>query len=176
MEIICEIAVLNCKCLKDHLIIQGLKNLSRSKDRGTQAFYCFLLAVWIFLSAVPFSDFLQFKIMGKFHLRSQFFPSWMLTQLIPSMYNFNNEMWMSDHRFSKDVELTHAFPSEIGHAWVNHYPLRTIFFNLRRKGLLFQQKIFYVYLKSSYRDTSLYSVYRLIPEGGEMKLELMEND
>ena len=160
---------------QDLLIIQVLKSLSRSKDRGTQVFYCFLLAVWIFLLSIPFSDFLQFKIMEKFQLRSKFFPSWMLTQLIPSMYNFNNELWISDYRFSKDVELTHAFPSDIGHVWVNHYPLRTISFNLHRKGLL-QQKIFYVYLKSSYRDTSLYSVYRLTPEGDEMKLELMEND
>ena len=160
---------------QDLLIIQGLKSLFRSQDRGTQIFYCFLLAVWISLSALPFSGFLQFKIMEKFHLRSKFFPSWMLTQLIPSMYNFNNEMWMSDHRFSKDAELAHVFPSQTGHVWVNHYPLRTIFFNLHRKGLL-QQKIFYVYLKSSYRDTSLYSVYRLSPEGNEMKLEFMEND
>ncbi len=162
---------------RDLLIIQGLNNLYRSKDRGTQTFYCFVLAVWLLLLSFPMNPLLQRMMMAKFHLRFKFFPSWMVSQLIPSMYNFDNEVWISDQLFSKDSKtMNTSFPSGVTHLWVNHYPLRLIFFNLQRNRLRLQQKDIYIYLRSSYRDTSLYSVYRLFLQGNELRLEPMEND
>ena len=161
--------------VQDRLVIPSLKQFFRPKDSGTHIFYLIVISLWILILVLPFSQFLPKFLMTKFHLRNKSFPVWMASQLIPSMYNFDNELWISNGRLPAPPPTITVPPSqETIHVWVNHYPLHWISFNLHRRQL--EQKSFYIYLKSSYRNTILNTSYRLSPQPSGMTLEFVDHD
>lgn len=122
----------------------------------------FLFMIWLGLASFLISPFLPRLMMKKFHLRLNPFPVWMAAQLIPSMYNFENEIWISSAPLSSQM-LSSPNSSCLGsfHATVNHYPLRLMTFNLHRQDF-HPLRPWHVYLRSKYRDDEIISTYSLV--------------
>lgn len=91
----------------------------------------------------------------------------MFWQIVPSMYNFANEIWIS-----KDP-LNEALPERTLHLWVNHYPLRTIYFTNNRRKLSSDCALYHVKTRSQYREQSMESFYKAYfgPAGLEIRKE-----
>ncbi len=132
------------------------------KSWETKVFYVLLGVVAAVLAALPFSPPVQRMIMEKFHWRSPSFAQWVLLQFVPSMYNFSNEIWVTQEPVDS-VKAGDAPPaSALLYQRVNHFPLRMITFRPEvRESFAQSGQHFNVVLRSRYQDASLVSVYEM---------------
>ena len=138
-----------------------------------------LAAFWIVL--LPFSQTVQKTFLARFHLDSSNFSFFSAQQPIPSMYNFENRVWISPKPITQS-ELNQATrdnktsnPStgapatlladlkNIETEQINHFPTRAFTFGKTRWILKQQSETRYYYLSSRYRDVEHKSAYRLSP-------------
>ena len=134
------------------------------------------VAGWILL--LPVSSEVQRIFLARFHLASASYCGWCLQQLVPSMYNFENRYWVSDHPLS-NAELETSVAQGQAHGlkagYVNHFSARVFTFGDGRLIHL-QNKVApqYLYLQSSYRDETLNTIWTArpltTPPGNEFRL------
>jgi hypothetical protein len=147
-----------------------LQRLDPNKDKGAVVFYAALLAVFIFISCLPFSSALQKTAMAKFHLTVKPFGRWALLQFVPAMYNFQNEVYWS---FTPLAELSDPALSGMStHLSVNHYPLRMIYFRMNRQAVIYDRPV-YIYLRSLYRGRQLITSYLLLTTPRQVRVQLL---
>jgi hypothetical protein len=148
----------------------------RHRDISTFGLCLVIVLVCIFLISLPVCSWSQKQIMEKFHLKTDNFVRWSLMQFIPSMYSFSNEVWMSIEPVFEDFERNErAFNDIYVHYWINHYPLRYASFSLKnRQAYARSGRLYYIYIRSSYRDSALTSIYHLIPNNNSLYLEKIE--
>ena len=79
--------------------------LRQVKDKDTKLFFSVIALVFMFLLALFLSPYIQRLIMAKFHWRTKSFAVWSLLQFIPSMYSFNNEIFVTQTPISQPLEL-----------------------------------------------------------------------
>lgn len=163
--------------MKNHLnhiaLVRYFRQAVNSKDIPTVSFYSIIMLISFFLISLPFCPWSQQQIMEKFHLRSSSFFKWSALQFVPSMYNFANEFWLTPTPLSKDIlEKREEAPQTSRHMWVNHYPLRLMTFSLTQRRKLFQSKgTHLIYLKSSFRDNTMISAYKIESMRGQIHIQ-----
>jgi hypothetical protein len=140
----------------DSPLMQSLKRLDLRKDSFTGGLYLVIVVLWFFLFLLPFSPGVQRIMMGKFHLTLRPFHRWAAAQVVPSMYNFQNNLSWSLRPVSENFDLL-AIP----HLPVNHFPLRLLFFNNNRQSIIFNHPV-YIYISSIYRQRTMVSSYLLL--------------
>lgn len=153
-------------------MVAVLKDLIRQKDVSTSVFYSLIFGISLFLAFLPFSRENQMLIMEKFHLRSPSFAQWSILQFVPSMYNFSNEVWLSPSPLSKTaVDGGEILPQGAQHFWMNHYPIRIIYFSLgHRRDLVKKGKPVYALVRSRFRGHELVTRYKIYLRGSEIHL------
>lgn len=130
-----------------------------------------LVAAVLFL--MPWVPSVQDEFLAKQHLRSSSFAKWAFLQVFPSMYNFQNEIWVSSQPVPKDMlEGRTRVEGDVAHRWVNHYPLRMVSFHRSRTGTPAGQ--YYVYIRSRYRGRDMNSSFLLTSDGRQAILERLE--
>lgn len=146
-------------------LIKLIRHACRYRWRGTMLFLTLIFSAAVFLAALPVVPSIQRAVMAKFHLQYHSFPLWSLLQFVPSMYNFANEGWFSGKDF---VPPETPKSARVWHVWVNHYPLRLIYFRTDR-GVYFVASDLWRYatLRSRYQNISLITHYylRVLPDG-----------
>ncbi len=158
-----------------------VKSIWLSRDLSSATFLALitLAALWIIL--LPLNQTVQKTFLARFHLSSSSFSIWAVQQPIPSMYNFENRVWISAvpitrselDRASSDqknapprvsIPATLVMDLEnIETEQVNHFPTRAFTFGKTRWILKQQAETRYYYLSSRYRDVEHNSAYRLSP-------------
>ena len=152
---------------------------SRDLASATLLTLIILAAFWIFL--LPLNQTVQKTFLARFHLASSSFPIWAMQQPIPSMYNFENRVWISPVPITQS-ELNQAFSKgnnsnpriglpathltnlkTIETEQINHFPTRAFTFGKTRWILKQQSEPRYYYLSSRYRDVEHNSAFRLSP-------------
>ncbi|MCB9757375.1 MAG: hypothetical protein H6753_02995 [Candidatus Omnitrophica bacterium] len=150
-----------------------LQALRQAKTWDTKVFFLIITLVFIFLSALLFSPYVQRLIMAKFHWRAKSFAAWGLLQFIPSMYSFSNEIVVTQTPVSQPLELAFFDQSQVQlYRRVNHFPLRMITFSPQvREFFVESRQNYYVYLRSHYRGVVLTTVYQMESNGSELRLK-----
>ena len=125
-------------------------------------FYVPIVMFSIILLVLPFSATLQRLMIARFHLRSQSFVLWAALQFSPSMYNFENEIWIGPGPLSRAMlRGQEALPSGTDHYWVNHFPLHDVSFDPRYRKILYERGQSFVYVRSRYGGTEMVSAYQV---------------
>jgi len=151
-------------------LVKALQSLSKTSAPGTKFLYGVMAGICLFLFTLPWVPRTQDAMVAKFHLRSASFFQWAALQLIPSMYNFGNEIWISYQPLTAAVlEGKEPLSGGAFHGWVNHHPLRLISFSVHRKN--FSTGTYYVYLRSGYRGRNFYSTFILKGNPQGLRLE-----
>lgn len=134
------------------------------KDRFSAVFfYSFIGFVYLLIVLKAVCVPVERMFLKQYHLAASSFPQWAITQIVPSMYNFANEFYLTQKPILSSESLASLVASDqlITHAWFNHYPLRQISFGLYRAGLFFPPVRKFIYLRSRYRDQEFISAYTL---------------
>jgi hypothetical protein len=104
----------------------------RQPFMGTSLLVVFVVVCTGFLVSMPFSRTVQGAVVKKYCLSNDSFVSWAGLQLVPSMYNFGNRLWVTSEGVSGsslDWESKEIAPPFLQNRWMNHYSLI-----LRRMG------------------------------------------
>ena len=113
-----------------------------------------VVIVTAILLALPFSPAIQLRIMERFHLASDHFVGWAALQPVPSMYNFANEVWISD--FPMSQENLRKYPNLSRSAWCNHFPMQYMTARQRDQAPAAPYREF-LHLCTSYGEQRLFS-------------------
>ena len=135
-----------------------------------------ILATTVVLLGIVIAPPVRTEMMKKFHLRSRSYGLWCVLQIIPSMYNFANEVWVSATPLTwSQLEKGEEIPNT-AHVWTNHYPIQVLTYWERQ--LYFRGNgLTYVYLRSRYRESTLYSALRVVARAGHgMRCEYLPFD
>ncbi len=153
--------------------------ISRDLTSATLLALLTLAAFWIML--LPFNQTVQKTFLARFHLDSASFSIWAMQQPIPSMYNFENRVWISskpitqsdlhqtisNHKNSiPQIETPATLLTDLKNTeteQINHFPTRAFTFGKTRWILKQQAETRYYYLSSRYRNIEHRSAYRLSP-------------
>lgn len=116
---------------------------------NTSLFFRLLLGAQILvvlaILAMGLSSRLQSKWMDNMHLTNSSFPEWALLQIVPKMYNFENDVLIT--AFDPQDEL--LFDSRFH---VNHYPPSLLSFSIYPTITRIQGIRFHLTARSLYRD------------------------
>jgi hypothetical protein len=118
----------------------------------------FLVGTVLFQLLIPVSATVARAAMARFHLRSSSVVLWQLMQIVPSMYNFENRIWITEAPL--DDEALAEPPSTTGF-YINHYPARTLTYGYQRRWLGGLKKPLYVTLRSRYQGHDLVTRFKL---------------
>lgn len=138
------------------ILFESIRALKERSNLWVLIFYRVLLIVYVIVLAVAFVPQVQSTMMKKFHPGVLPFGQWAICQFLPSMYNFKNEMIISQ----RSLPLNFKGPIDQGALKfsVNHYPLRMIYFSNVRKAV-YQHLPMYIYLRNAYRGREIISSY-----------------
>jgi hypothetical protein len=118
-------------------------------DWGYRGILALVLAVALWLSAMPFCRFVQHTSFNRYHLQTRSFTAWAVQAPVPAMYNFYNryrvepQPWDATF-FSPRIEGT-----------INHFPVRLYTFGDNRPLLLPDVQRRMLTVQSHYRGESL---------------------
>jgi hypothetical protein len=145
------------------------------KDVASKILLIVIVAVAIWIAALPLSSTVQESYLRRFHLASPNFAVWAIQQPVPAMYNFENRVWASpmpatfDELYAMqpdptDSQSTNAVEQveKIETDSVNHFPTRAFTFGDSR-SFLKQNPSWYFYLRSRYRDLEIRSGFQISP-------------
>jgi len=172
-----------------------LKQFWKSKDIPSLMLLTLIILAALWISVLPLSTTVQETFLRRFHLASASFPSWAIQQTIPSMYNFENKVWISteplmqheieqlDNDASRDIpkDIKQGTNPSLGRSlgqkgsiesvMVNHFPTRLVTFADQRSQFK-QNPNGYLYLRSRYRGKEIKSTYKIEPgTDSEFKLK-----
>ena len=151
-----------------------LKQSWKSKDVPSLVLITVIVTAAAWISALPLSSAVQETFLRRFHLASGDFPLWAIQQTIPSMYNFENKVWISpqqlmqheidqlDNDESRIINLSASDKRNVESSMVNHFPTRMATFAYRR-SVLKRIPNGYFYLRSRYRGKEIKTTYELEP-------------
>ncbi len=133
--------------------------------------YTLIAGYALLIICLPFCPLVQHLLMEKFHLRSKSFPQWATLQFAPSMYNFANQLWVTEYLPTPEKLLLEKDPSSfVAHTWTNHYPFWPVTFFDRR--LFFEpRKMYYITLRTQFQNQDLWTIYQLNTQGLWKKIE-----
>lgn len=134
-------------------------------SRGTAWMYRLLAASAALVVVLPAFDTGRQLLLGTHHLRTGHFWAWAALQPLPSMYNFGNQVWISETALSEAQRAgLQELPSEASTQWVNHYPTRMMTFGTQRAALSHDPRTLHFYLRSRFGPNGLDTHYALVPQ------------
>ena len=151
-----------------------LKQSWKSKDVPSLVLFTAIAVAASWILVLPFSSVVQEAFLRRFHLASADFPRWAIQQTIPSIYNFENKVWISTRslmqfevdQLDNDESRVASVPSgknqNVESGMVNHFPTRLATFADRRVHLK-RNPNGYMYLRSRYRGKEIKTTYELEP-------------
>ena len=151
-----------------------LKQSWKSKDVPSLFLLVVIVTAAAWISVLPLSSTVQETFLRRFHLASAGFPSWAIQQTIPSMYNFENKVWISSERLMQhEIDQLDNDESRVANSsadnkinvqssMVNHFPTRLATFADSRAQLKHTPNG-YLYLRSRYRGKEIKTTYELEP-------------
>ena len=155
-------------------MLRLLKQSWKSKDIPSLVLFAIIAIAGLWIAALPLSAAVQEAYLRRFHLASANFPCWAIQQTIPSMYNFENKVWVCPEplmQFEIDElknEETKIADSSAGEAdgiqstVVNHFPTRIATFADKRIQLK-RYPNGYLYLRSRYRGKEIKTTFKVEP-------------
>jgi hypothetical protein len=105
----------------------------------------------------------------RFHLQTGSFAGWSVQQIVPSMYNFENEF-----EFQPDRPVSPAVREFTKTKQLNHFPLRVVTFFDYRFGLFHEGNGGKLKITSRYGHQQLVTDWRVINTGNGLELKLLE--
>ena len=154
----------------------------KSKDIPSLILFAIIAITGLWIAALPLSAAVQETYLRRFHLASANFPGWAIQQTIPSMYNFENKVWVSpeplmqfeidqlENEESRIVDSPSGEMAYIESSMVNHFPTRIATFADKRTDLI-RNPNGYLYLRSRYRGKEIKTTYKVEP-GTEAEFNL----
>lgn len=112
----------------------------------------------LFQLLIPVSSTVARVAMARFHLRSSSVVLWRLMQIVPSMYNFENRIWITEAPLLD--EALGDSPSTTGF-YINHYPTRIMTYGDQRRLLGSLEKPLFVTLRSRYQGQDLVTRFKV---------------
>jgi hypothetical protein len=156
-------------------IVRSLARLRRRPDGPSAALYLFLSLLLAVALALPLCRPLQRELLAAHHLRGRSAGSWALVQLVPKMYAFGHQAYLSEQRLTRFLlERPERIPFAHQSAWVNHYPARLIRFEGMRAEVAGRGATVHVLLRSRYRGTALQTRFEVTPEAGRLWIQEVE--
>lgn len=147
------------KFLNSLALFNGLRAVSSGRIPGVKLFYGLIVLLYLIISCKLLFVSVQRESLKQFHLKTKTFSQWALMQLVPSMYNYENEYWYFNY-----------------HGWANHYPLRVITFNSYRKQSVDYLDGHLVTIRSRYRSQDLFSEYMIELKNDQLIVEPYEKE
>lgn len=148
-----------------------LKSSQWKKHPGTCFFISVLIFLYIYIGLKLVSPRLQRRSIAQFHLTSSSFLGWAVTQPVPSMYNFANEVWIGNRPKNAAQEFPATGPVKHYYTWLNHYPLRIVTFNWHRSMIFTDKDYKYISLRTTYQNTFVETCYYLNAKEGRVFME-----
>jgi hypothetical protein len=142
------------------------RRILSDRDRGSALFLVIILLVAVWLMGMLFTTAIPRATMNRFHLRTESFLAWSIQQLIPSMYNLENEF-----AFVPDGPVPDSVLSFSRTANLNHFPLRVVTFFDYRYGLFHAGNGGSLRVTSRYREQSLTTRWQVRRDRNQMFLE-----
>ena len=137
-----------------------VRSLRQSRDRFAATIALLMCGYGLLMLSIAVLPGTSAWWMRRFHLRSDSFVLWAITQPAPWMYNFENHVLVSERPLSAP-ELDRP-PTPLAWVAVNHQSAHEITFTTRRAKHLRDPGDKYFYLKSRYRDVRVRSAYRVV--------------
>ncbi len=144
--------------------------IAQERDFRSAVFLAMLLMISCWLVGMTFTRSIPRATMERFHLQTPSFAFWSAQQLIPSMYNLENEF-----EFESDVPAAESLTGYTKVRYLNHFPLRVVTYFDYRYGLFHAGNGGNLVVTSRYRDQSLTTRWRIRRIGNELHLELVNS-
>ena len=127
-----------------------------------------IVAVWLVGMLVTTS--VPRMALNRFHLQTESFFGWSVQQVIPAMYNFENQFEFQADRTvpAKVVEFAKTTRQ------LNHFPIRIVTFFDSRYGLFHDGNGAQLQFTSRYRGQQLITDWRVIASTDGLELKLVE--
>lgn len=138
-------------------IARLLKSIAKQRDYGSAILLSgiFLIATW--LVCLPFVDAVKRIALNRFHLQTGTFLAWSAQQMVPSIYNFENEIFFETDTQSPSPNVI-AFASA---TTVNHFPMRVVTFFDGRYLFFHDGSGGDLIVRSRYQDQELITYWRI---------------
>lgn len=155
-------------------MLRLLKQSWKSKDIPSLALFAIIAIAGLWIAALPLSTAVQETYLRRFHLASANFPGWAIQQAIPSMYNFENKVWVCpeplmqfevDQLKNEEAGISESSAGQtngIQSTMVNHFPTRIATF-AETRTLLKRYPNGYLYLRSRYRGKEIKTTFKVEP-------------
>lgn len=114
------------------------------KKQSTRLFYVLIVFMYMLIILKFACPSATREALKQFHLRSSSFVQWAIMQLVPSMYNFENQFWLYNLE-----------------GWVNHFPLRMLTFVHYRQEFFNMDEFGVVKIRSRYNNQALETLYMI---------------
>ena len=151
-------------------VIRLAKRITVERDGVTIGFGLAILVITTWLIALPFSTAVQNAALRRYHLQNDHFVCWAVQQIIPSLYNFENE-----YTFRPDNALSPVVREFVKVRQLNHFPLRIVTYFDSRYILFSDGNSGEVELTSRYQSSLLTSRWKVstLPDQS-LKLESLD--
>lgn len=143
-----------------------LETIGKRRDWPTAVFLVAMSLIALWLAGMTFWPAIQRCTLHRFHLQTRPFAFWSLQQIVPSMYNLENEF-----EFEADGAVPETVAGFTKTRHLNHFPLRVITFFDYRYGLFHAGNGARLRIISRYRAQRLTTDWRVRREGKLLILE-----
>ncbi len=157
-------------------IIKLIKTIVNQRDCSSGTLIALILVIALWLAFLPFVKFVQQATLNRYHLQTGSFSLWAIQQVIPAIYNFENEYFFKSDEETPDPEIIEFTKTKM----INHFPLRVITYYNSRYILFHNGNGGDLTVRSHYQDLELETHWRircnirwpptLVPEIAVMKL------
>ena len=156
--------------------IQFFKISLQHREWGSLALLAFVALVLARILLMPISPGIQRATIDRFHLTTSSFPTWAMHQVVPPMYNLENQFWFSRRPLSNE-ELVKTPAKDIEYGYINHFPVRKVTFAGSRHDCFQETRNGWLYLRSRYRTSAKTTVWRIqSTPNGTMQMTLVRSE
>ncbi len=137
-------------------VVNLIRSITARRDFGSAIFLGVILLISGWLIGMACTAWVPLNTMNRFHLQTGSFPAWSLQQLIPAMYNLENEF-----EFRPDGPVPESVAGYLRTRQLNHFPLRVVTFFDYRYGMFHSGVSGELIIRSRYRDQQLTTRWRV---------------
>ena len=159
-------------CLNAMRITEFLQSILGNGDLYSRLFLGLLAAIAAWMICLPFFEFAQRAALNRYQLQNRFYPAWAMQQIVPSIYNFENEYRFESANPRPDPELA-AFTRT---KRLNHFPLRIVTYFDGRYRLFHEGHGGILRVNSRFQDIELETDWQIDAQpDGSLRMTLRTN-
>ena len=136
-------------------IIQSVKELVRQRDYTSIVLFAAISLIAFWTVCLLFVKPVQVAALNRYHLQSQSFLCWSVQQIIPSIYNFENQFEFASDSNIPDPKVEKYLKT------LNHFPLRVVTYFEGRVTFLDNESGGELRVRSRYRGQEVLTQWRL---------------